>query len=349
MSLGPVMCDIKGLTLSDSDRVRLCKKQVGGVILFTRNYESPQQIKALIDDIHQLRTPRLIVAVDHEGGRVQRFRAGFESIPAMRVFGKIFDQNEQKAINQTETIGWLVASELLHYGLDLSFAPVLDIGDPVSEVIGDRAFHKDPKVITRLANAWIRGMRAAGMEAVGKHFPGHGSVQGDSHHVMPFDNRSYEQIQQLDLIPFAQVIKTHLSGVMMAHVIYEQVDTLAAGFSKFWIGKCLRQILNFDGVVFSDDLSMAGAESAGSYAQRAFKSLEAGCDMLIVCNNEDGADEVIEALGEYNNPVSQIRLTRLHGKKPQKNVFETKQWKHAKQVLEQLNAESSLTVENDLF
>ncbi len=229
-----------------------------------------------------------------------------------------------------------MAAELLHYGVDLSFAPVLDIGDPVSEVIGDRAFHKDPNIIIRLANAWIRGMQSAGMEAVGKHFPGHGSVKGDSHHMMPYDDRHFDEIAVLDLVPFAHVMKTHLSGIMMAHVIYEQVDDLAAGFSPFWIQQKLRRDLGFEGVVFSDDLSMAGAESAGNYAERATTSLEAGCDMLIVCNNEEGADEVIDTLKDYNNPVSQVRLMRLHGQQKQKKVFETEQWRKAKQVLESL-------------
>jgi len=349
MSLGPVMCDIQGLSLTQADRHRLTQQQVGGVILFSRNYESPEQIKHLIIEIHQLRTPRLIVAVDHEGGRVQRFRDGFQNIPPMRVFGELFDHDEDAALLKTETVGWMVAAELLHYGVDLSFAPVLDIGDPVSEVIGDRAFHKDPMVITRLANAWIRGMQKAGMEAVGKHFPGHGSVKGDSHHMMPFDDRHFDDIARLDLIPFASVMKTHLSGIMMAHVIYEQVDSLAAGFSPFWIQQKLRRDLGFEGVVFSDDLSMAGAESAGSYAQRAKISLEAGCDMLIVCNNEQGADEVIDSLKNYNNPVSQVRLMRLHGKQKQHDVFATEQWQQAKDVLAEVNVQASLTVANDLF
>ena len=349
MSLGPVMCDIKGFSLSDEDRKRLTQTQVGGVILFTRNYESPEQIKTLIDEIHQLRSPRLIVAVDHEGGRVQRFREGFQSIPPMRVFGEMFDHDQTAAIEKTETIGWMVAAELLHYGVDLSFAPVLDIGDPVSEVIGDRAFHKDPMIITRLANAWIRGMQKAGMEAVGKHFPGHGSVKGDSHQMMPYDDRHFDDIAVLDLLPFAHVMKTHLGGVMMAHVIYEQIDSLAAGFSPFWIQQKLRRDLGFEGVVFSDDLSMAGAESAGSYAERAKVSLDAGCDMLIVCNNEEGADEVIESLNGYNSPVSQVRLMRLHGKQKQNKVFRSEQWAKAKQVLDEVNVQSTLTVSGDLF
>ena len=289
VSLGPVILDIENVTLSDDDRERLTNPLVGGVILFSRNYESPQQLRALTEEIHNIRTPELIIAVDQEGGRVQRFREGFQCIPSMVSLGNLYDQDQGKAIYLTETIAWIMAAELLHYGVDVSFAPVLDIGDPVSNVIGDRAFHRDPQVITRLANAWIRGMRKAGMEAVGKHFPGHGSVAGDSHHVMPFDNRRLEEINALDLIPFRRVIANHLGGIMMAHVIYDQVDDYAAGYSRRWIEEILRGKLGFEGVVFSDDLSMSGAESVGGYVDRARVALNAGCDVLLVCNNREGA------------------------------------------------------------
>ena len=183
----------------------------------------------------------------------------------------------------------------------------------MSSVIGDRAFHRDPEVITRLANAWIRGMKKAGMEAVGKHFPGHGTVEGDSHHVMPFDRRSFDDIEARDLIPFRRVIATHLSGIMMAHVIYDQVDAMPAGYSNLWIEQVLRKQLGFDGIVFSDDLSMSGAESVGGYAERAQAALQAGCDILLVCNNASGADQVLEALAGYSNPTSQLRMIRMHG------------------------------------
>ena len=233
MTLGPVMLDIAGTALDDDDRKRLRHPQVGGVILFSRNYQNPTQLARLCQEIHALRDPRLVVAVDHEGGRVQRFREGFQAIPAMGHLGDLYNDEPQKAIRCAETFAWVMASELLDYGIDLSFAPVLDIANPISSVIGDRAFHRDPETVCHLANAWVRGMRRAGMEAVGKHFPGHGSVEGDSHHVMPFDRRSFAEIEALDLIPFRRVIATHLAGIMMAHVIYDHIDQHATGYSHY--------------------------------------------------------------------------------------------------------------------
>ncbi|MDH5353443.1 MAG: beta-N-acetylhexosaminidase [Gammaproteobacteria bacterium] len=351
MKLGPVMLDIAGLTLDATDRERLQHPQVGGVILFSRNYESPSQLGALVDDIHGLRTPRLVVAVDQEGGRVQRFREGFEKIPPMASLGAMYDRDPGKAIECAGSIAWVMAAELLHYGVDVSFAPVLDIGDPVSQVIGDRAFHRDAETITRLANAWVRGMRKAGMEAVGKHFPGHGSVEGDSHHMMPFDRRNFEDIEALDLIPFRRVIATHLSGIMMAHVIYDQVDEVAAGYSSRWIEGILRRRLGFDGLVFSDDLSMSGAESVGGYSDRAQLALQAGCDVLLVCNNSEGADEVLDSLGDYDNPASRIRMIRMHGRPPKDSarLFETRAWQQAVKLLNDFNQQVQPTDSGDFF
>ncbi len=351
MNLGPVMLDIAGTTLDDNDRRRLMHRQVGGVILFSRNYESPAQLKALTEAIHSLRKPRLVVAVDQEGGRVQRFREDFQKIPAMARLGDLYNEDSGKAIQSAETIAWVMAAELLHYGVDVSFSPVLDIGNQVSQVIGDRAFHHDPESITRLANAWIRGMRKAGMEAVGKHFPGHGSVEGDSHHVMPFDRRSFDKIEALDLVPFRRVIATHLSGIMMAHVIYDQVDDIAAGYSRRWIRDILRRQLGFDGIIFSDDLTMSGAESVGGYAERAKNALQAGCDILLVCNNPEGADEVLESLGDYDNPTSQIRMIRLHGRPPKgtADLFNTRNWQQAVKLLDEFNQQASVTESGDFF
>jgi beta-N-acetylhexosaminidase len=350
MSLGPVMLDVEGLTLTQQDRERLLHPQTGGVILFARNYESPQQLNALVQEIHRLRSPRLIVAVDQEGGRVQRFREGFQRLPAMGMLGDLYDENHNKAISMAENIGWIMAAELLYYGIDLSFAPVLDLGHKISTVIGDRAFHTHPDVIVRLANALIRGMNHAGMEAVGKHFPGHGSVEGDSHHMMPFDKRSESTIMAHDLIPFQRVIDNHLTGVMMAHVIYEQVDPMSAGFSTHWIQGVLREQLGFQGVVFSDDLNMAGAEIAGNFSQRAAASLEAGCDMLLVCNNPEGADEVLQSLSDYNNPVSQLRLVRLHGRAVEdRNLFHSAKWYAAIKQLHEFMQSTELAQSDDLF
>lgn len=351
MSLGPVMLDVAGVALSDEDRKRLRHPQTGGVILFARNYESPEQLKALVDEIHAIRTPRLIVAVDQEGGRVQRFKTGFQRLPAMGLLGDLYDRDVPKALQLSETIGWIASAELLHYGVDLSFSPVLDLGHKISTVIGDRAFHTDPGIITQLANAYIRGMRSAGMEAVGKHFPGHGSVLGDSHHVMPFDRRSLATIETHDLVPFRRVINTHLAAIMMAHVIYLQVDEQPAGYSQHWIQHILRSQLGFEGVVFSDDLSMSGAESVGGYAERARASLQAGCDMLLVCNNPQGANEVLDYLADYSNPVSQMRLVRMHGRadKTTKKLFETNRWKQSVAQLQQFLQQSILTETDDLL
>ncbi len=351
MSLGPVMLDIAGLALNDEDRKRLRHPQTGGIILFARNYQSPQQLKALVEEIHALRNPRLIVAVDQEGGRVQRFREGFQHLPAMGLLGDQYDRDADRALAMSQTIGWIASAELLHYGVDVSFSPVLDLGHKISSVIGDRAFHTRPDVVSRLANAYIRGMREAGMEAVGKHFPGHGSVKGDSHHVMPVDRRSLATIEAQDLRPFRNVIQTHLAGIMMAHVVYPQADERAAGYSRFWIEQKLRQDLGFEGVVFSDDLSMSGAESVGGYPQRAQASLEAGCDMLLVCNQPSAADEVLESLGDYRNPVSQLRLVRMHGRPTAENtsLFESQRWLSSTEQLQQFLQHSELTESDDLF
>ena len=351
MSLGPVMLDIAGIALVDDDRKRLKHPQVGGVILFSRNYQSPDQLKALVDEIHAIRSPRLVVAVDQEGGRVQRFRAGFQDLPAMSGLGELYDRDQDTALGHAETFAWTMASELRHYGLDLSFAPVLDVGNPVSSVIGDRAFHHRPEVIARLANAWIRGMNKAGMEAVGKHFPGHGSVEGDSHHVMPFDRRDFATIEAHDLIPFRLVIATHLAGIMMAHVVYDQIDHLAAGYSRHWIEAVLRQQLGFQGIVFSDDLNMSGAESVGGFAARARYSLDAGCDIVLVCNHPEGADEILSSLEGYSNPTSQLRMVRLHGRQVpgMDDLFHTREWQHAVALLQKFNQQAHPAESGDLF
>jgi beta-N-acetylhexosaminidase len=343
------MLDVAGLALDDDDRRRLLHPQVGGVILFSRNYRDPQQLAELCQQIHELRDPRLVVSVDHEGGRVQRFREGFQSIPAMGHLGDLYNEDPEQALQLAETFAWLMAAELLHYGVDLSFAPVLDIADPVSSVIGDRAFHRDPESIAHLANAWVRGMRRAGMEAVGKHFPGHGSVEGDSHHVMPFDRRSFADIEALDLVPFRRVINTHLAGIMMAHVIYDQVDPQAAGYSSYWIETVLREQLEFEGIVFSDDLSMSGAESVGGYTERARQALDAGCDILLVCNNPEGADEVLQSLSGYSNPVTQMRMVRLHGQDSAAGLFNGSDWKRACEQLDTFNRRLGLAESGDLF
>ncbi|HSD96701.1 MAG TPA: beta-N-acetylhexosaminidase [Sulfuricaulis sp.] len=314
MSLGPVMLDVEGLALSAIERERLKHPLVGGVILFARNYQSPEQVEALVRDIHSLRTPRLLVAVDHEGGRVQRFRDGFTSLPPLRHLGNIYDENPKRARRLAETSGWLMATELRAVDVDFSFAPVLDLDRGVSQVIGDRAFHSLPEAVADLAHAYMRGMHRAGMAATGKHFPGHGAVEADSHVALPVDDRLLVDIMAEDVVPFERMIHYGLEGIMPAHVIFTCVDAQPAGFSSTWIRKILRGQLEFQGVVFSDDLSMEGAKGAGDVVARAKLALSAGCDMVLVCNDPAAADQVLAGLGHYDDPVSHLRLVRMHGR-----------------------------------
>jgi len=307
------MLDIDGVALSPADRELLREPAVGGVILFTRNYESPGQIADLVAAIRALRSPPLLVAVDHEGGRVQRFRGGFSEIPPMRHLGHEYDRDRSAALKLARQAGWLIASELRSVGIDLCFAPCLDIDWGVSEVIGDRAFHRNPDAVGELAAAFARGLRSAGMAAVAKHFPGHGAVVADSHVKLPVDRRDYSDLLD-DMRPFERLVSSGVvAGVMLAHVVYREMDELPAGFSKFWIQRELRDRLGFDGAVFCDDLSMQAARDFGSMPERAHRALEAGCDMVLVCNDRDAAREAVLALNDYSNPLSLIRLVRLHG------------------------------------
>ncbi|CAK0748033.1 beta-N-acetylhexosaminidase [Gammaproteobacteria bacterium] len=314
MSLGPVMVDIQGTTLTAEDRELLCHPKVGGMILFSRNYHSPEQLQALLVEVHALRSPRLLVAVDHEGGRVQRFRKGFTCLPAVARLGEIYDFDPSRALHLAELSGWLMAAELRSVGVDFSFAPVLDLGRGVSTVIGDRAFHATPQGVARLARAYVTGMQRAGMAATGKHFPGHGAVVADSHLALPVDNRSLDEIVTEDLYPFRTLIAHGLSGIMPAHVVYSRVDTAPAGFSRFWLQEILRDQLGFQGIIFSDDLSMAGAEGVGGYGARAYAALEAGCDMVLVCNCREGALEVLRALESHDQPFTHLSLVQMYGR-----------------------------------
>ncbi len=323
--LGPVMLDIEGKTLTADDRRRLLHPLTGGVILFARNYESPEQLARLTAEIHSLRHPALIIAVDHEGGRVQRFREGFTTIPAMRELGRLWDVNGQEAKHVAHDVGLVLASELRAHGVDLSFAPVLDLDPGVSSVIGDRAFHADPHVVAELARSLVQGLRGGGMSAVGKHFPGHGHVRADSHHEVPVDDRSYAEIAGSDLMPFRRLIDAGLGGIMPAHVIYPQVDCNPAGFSATWLRRILRGELNFDGVVFSDDLSMEGARVRGGVVEGAHGALAAGCDMVLVCNDPSAADKLLADLNYTMPAVSLARLARMHGRQHAQNMVKLRE------------------------
>jgi beta-N-acetylhexosaminidase len=285
------MLDIEGHSLSPADRELLREPAVGGVILFTRNYESAEQIADLVAEIRALRTPPLLVAVDHEGGRVQRFREGFTQIPPMRRVGQEFDRDPEAGLQAARDAGWLIASELRAAGIDLCFAPCVDLDWGVSEIIGNRAFHRKPEIVADLATAFARGLRSAGMAAVAKHFPGHGAVLADSHLKLPVDRRDYGLILD-DMRPYDRLIGNGaIAGVMLAHIVYEQIDALPAGFSEYWIQRELRSRLGFGGAVFCDDLSMKATRDYGSMAERGRCALEAGCDMILVCNDRDAAHE----------------------------------------------------------
>ena len=295
MKAGVVMLDLSGVQLSAVEKELLRHPSTGGVILFARNFESPRQLLALTKEIRAQR-PELLIAVDHEGGRVQRFQEGFTRIPPMRLLGDRWEADAGAARDLAAAIGYVVAVELRTHGVDFSFAPVLDVDFGSSSVIGDRAFSDEATVIAALAAAFVAGLKAGGAAAVGKHFPGHGYVKADSHVDVPVDGRSYAEIEANDLHPYRELIAHGLTGVMPAHVIYPEVDSQPAGYSRVWLQEILRGRLKFDGMIFSDDLSMEGASVAGGPAERALAAIEAGCDMVLLCNAPQAVGGVLEAL-----------------------------------------------------
>ncbi|MHB8667098.1 MAG: beta-N-acetylhexosaminidase [Burkholderiales bacterium] len=310
-ALGPVMLDIAGTQLSAAESALLRHPLAGGVILFSRNYRSPQQLCELSGAIRALRRPELLIAVDHEGGRVQRFQEGFSRIPPMRRLGEAWDRDRAAALAAARAIAYVLARELLACGVDFSFTPVLDIDFGASGVIGDRAFHSDPAAIAQLSAALIAGLREAGMAGVGKHFPGHGYVRADSHLAVPVDERSYAEIEAADLLPYRELIKAGLAAVMPAHVIYPRVDAHPAGFSPKWLRQILRAQMRFDGMIFSDDLSMEGASVAGGVVERGAAALAAGCDMVLLCNAPESAAQLLAGLAP--GAMNQHRAEAMRG------------------------------------
>ena len=314
--IGPLMADIGGLELTPEDREVLAHPLVGGLILFTRNYRDPEQLKALCASILAIKNkPRLLLAVDHEGGRVQRFRVGFTRVPAMRTLGLLCEENPAKARGEARQHGLTIGRELAGYGIDLCFAPVLDRDVGVSGVIGDRAFATDCGTIVELARAFRAGLNQAGLAATGKHFPGHGAVVADSHIELPVDRRSYADMQDTELAPFAALIGDGIESLMMAHVRYTAVDQTPASLSPLWIQDILRKRMGYEGAVFCDDLSMGGAAVVGTMEQRARLALEAGCDMLPVCNDRPGLLGLLDAIKDVQpDAAASARLAKLYRK-----------------------------------
>lgn len=333
------MLDLAGTALDAGDRELLTHPAVGGVILFSRNFASPVQLAALAAAIRALREPPLLIGVDQEGGRVQRFREGFTRLPAAGRFGQLYARAPRHACAVCESIAWLMAAELRAVGVDFSFAPVLDLDRGMSQVIGDRGFAAQVEPVCELAAAWMAGARRGGMAAVGKHFPGHGGVAADSHTELPTDARAFDEFEMADLVPFRHLIERGLDAVMPAHVVYSRIAPQPAGFSSFWLRDILRGRLGFQGVIFSDDLNMAAAGAGGDYVERARSAVRAGCDMLLICNNRPAAVAIVDAFGERDDPAAGLRRRRMYGRKPlfdRAQLSERPEWQRAIRHVAQL-------------
>jgi len=334
LPLGPAVIDVVGPVLTDEDRNRLRHPAAGGVILFARNYENPEQLSSLTTEIARLREPELLLCVDHEGGRVQRFREGFSAIPPMRTLGRLWDRDAAAAREAARAIAYVVGAELAAHGVDFSFAPVLDLDYGGSSVIGDRALHFDPTAVGALGACIVKGFADAGMGAVGKHFPGHGYAEADSHVAVPRDERKMLEIQRKDLVPFRMAIEAGLAAVMPAHVIYGQVDAEPAGYSKHWLQEVLRGKLGFQGIIFSDDLSMEGASVAGGVPERARAALAAGCDMVLLCNDPAGQELLLDSLKDVPSANSD-RVERMR-KKGGRDLRKSVAYRESQELLKNL-------------
>lgn len=346
MSLGPLMIDLRGKSIADDEREWLESPLVGGVILFTRNFESIDQLGKLVADIHAVRQPPLLVAVDQEGGRVQRFREPFFRLPPMRALGRLYDEQRELALRTAGAFGWLMAAELRAVGVDLSFAPCVDLDRGIAEVIGDRALHREPRAVAALARRFMAGAKKAGMASTGKHFPTHAGAHADSHTELAVDTRELADLDD-DFVPYRDLIANGLKSVMVSHVSFPAVDPRPASQSSWWIGRYLRGELGFKGAVISDDLSMAGASGAGTAADRVRRALEAGCDLALLCNAPEQVPAVLAALKGYVNPAGQLRLSRLHGGRAfdWETLHASPEWQKASALLAPLCARPKLKLE----
>ncbi len=342
--IGPIIADIQGTALTQEDRDFLTQPLIGGVILFSRNYSEPAQLKELVKQIKSLpRTDPLLVSVDHEGGPVQRFREHFTHIPPMATLGRLYTSNPEKARQAAFQIGWLLAAELRQFDIDYSYTPVLDLDYHHSKVIGERAFHSDPTVLCILAGALIEGIHEVGMPVTGKHFPGHGGVSADSHLTLPIDYRDFDTLWSADMLPYIKLVQNnYLDSVMTAHIVYSEIDSNPVCFSSFWIQSILRDKLQFKGVIVSDDLTMEGAAIVGDYGERARLALGAGCDMLLICNKRNA---VIQAIEEINRDYTfdiQVhhRCERLYAKPLPDNFNHHPNWGRAAAMIQELTTDN---------
>jgi beta-N-acetylhexosaminidase len=346
MSLGPLMIDLRGPVLEDDEREWLASPAVGGVILFKRNCVDFAQLKQLVADIHAARSPALLVAVDQEGGRVQRFREPFTVLPPLRALGHLYDRDREAALAAARGFGWLMGAELRAVGVDLCFSPVVDLDRGLSEVIGDRALHSDPVPVRELAGRLIDGATEAGLAVTAKHFPTHAGALADSHTDVAVDRRPYSELLD-DLDPYRYLIERDLHAIMLAHVIFPAVDPQPASLSSWWITTQLRRELGFTGAVISDDMSMQGASVAGGLSDRVARALEAGCDLVLLCNTPERIPPVLDQLRNHLNPPAHLRLTRLRGKRglDWDALRSTSAWSEARRLVDALNERPALSLE----
>jgi beta-N-acetylhexosaminidase len=346
LSLGPLMIDLRGTAIAADEREWLRSPLVGGVILFTRNFESLDQLRALVADIHAVRSPALLVTVDHEGGRVQRFREPFFRLPPLRTLGHLYDEDRDEALKTAGTFGWLMAAELRAVGVDMSFTPCVDLDLGLAEVIGDRALHSDARAVAVLARRFAAGAKRAGMAVTAKHFPTHAGARSDSHTEFAVDRRSYDDLAS-DLLPYRELIRVGLPAAMIAHVSFPAVDDKPASLSSWWINDQLRDALGFTGAVITDDVSMVGAAVVGPVERRVRLALDAGCDLVLLCNASEHVPVVLESLRGYVTPTAQLRLTRLHGRGGYdwEELHASAEWRKASAAISALSKRPKLDLE----